>query len=91
MGAYLRQAYVLPFILCAPLAAVLLLMQRRIVPHSYRQLILQIMIGGLVYGLCLGWAYLSNRALHTGDLFTPAASMQLGPVTPGMEGISEDA
>lgn len=90
MWTYLRQAYQLPLLLCAPLATVLLLLQRWVVPHSYRELIPQLLIGGIVYGLGLAWAYFSNRALHTGDLFTPAASMQLGPVTPGMEGISED-
>jgi len=75
LPAYVRQAYLLPLMICAPLAAVLLLMQRWMVPHTYRQLIPQLLIGGLVYGSCLGWAYFSDRALHAGDLsdLVPAA------------------
>jgi O-antigen/teichoic acid export membrane protein len=72
---YLRHAYVLPLILCAPMAALLLLMRRWFVPHTYRQLIPQLLAGGLAYGLCLGWAYLTNRALHVGDLIPPAERM----------------
>jgi O-antigen/teichoic acid export membrane protein len=68
LTTYLREAYVLPLLLTAPLAAVLLLMQRWFVPHNYRQLGLQLAIGGTVYGLGLLWAHMSNRALRTGEL-----------------------
>lgn len=88
---YLRQAYLLPFLLCIPMAAVLLLMRKWVIPHSYRQLIPQLVVGGLVYGLGVGWAYLSNRVLHTTDLSAGPAVLQVEPVSPGMEGISEDA
>jgi O-antigen/teichoic acid export membrane protein len=91
MWTYLRQAYLLPFTLCIPLAAVLLLMRKWRIPHSYRQLIPQVVVGCLVYGLGLGWAYLSNRALHTSDLAAMPAPLELEPVVPGLEGISEDA
>lgn len=89
MWTYLRQAYLLPLLLCAPLAATLLVMKRWVIPHSYRQLIPQLLIGSLIYGICLGWAYLSNRALRTTDFAAPAP-IQLEPVSPGMEGVSED-
>jgi O-antigen/teichoic acid export membrane protein len=38
---YLRQAYVLPLMLCAPMAVVLVLMQHWFVAHTYRQLAVQ--------------------------------------------------
>lgn len=91
LSIYIRQAYLLPFLLCMPLAAVLLLMQRWMVPHSYRQLFPQLVIGGVVYGIGLAWAYLSNRALHTGDLAAPSPPLELEPVTPALEGFSEEA
>jgi O-antigen/teichoic acid export membrane protein len=87
---YLVQAYLLPVMLCAPMVVVLLLLKRWVVPHSYRQLIPQLLIGGLVYSIGLGWAYKSNRALHAGDLFKPAAPVQLEPVASAVEGYSEE-
>ena len=87
---YLRQAYQLPLLLCAPLAMVLLLLQQWVVPHSYRELIPQLLIGGIVYGLGLAWAYFSNRALHAANISTPAAVVQLDPITPAVESYSED-
>jgi putative effector of murein hydrolase LrgA (UPF0299 family) len=47
---------------------VLLLLQRWFVPHNYRQLALQFLIGGSVYGLGILWAFLSNKALRVGEL-----------------------
>ncbi len=68
LWTYVREAYTLPLLLTAPLATVLLLMQRWFVPHNYRQLGFQLLIGGMVYGLGLLWAYLTNNALRTGEL-----------------------
>jgi O-antigen/teichoic acid export membrane protein len=65
---FLREAYFLPLVLCAPLAVTLTLMQRWYVAHTYRQLALQLVVGGLVYGICIGWAYLTGKALHVGNL-----------------------
>jgi len=90
MWTYLRQAYQLPLLLCTPLAVVLLLLQRWVVPHSYRELIPQLLIGGIVYGLGLAWAYFSNRALHAANISTPAAVVQLDPISPAVESYSED-
>ncbi len=72
LTTYVRQAYLLPLMLCAPLAATLWLMQRWFVAHTYRQLIPQLLAGALVYGLCLGWAYRTNRVLQVDDLSAPA-------------------
>ena len=68
LGTYLREAYVLPLLVTAPLVLVLLLLQRWFVPHNYRQLALQFLIGGSVYGLGILWAFLSNQALRVGEL-----------------------
>lgn len=65
---YLRQAYVLPLLLCSPMVVVLVLMQRWFVPHTYRQLASQLLIGGLTYAVCVGWAYATDRAFDVGDL-----------------------
>ncbi|MGO8793596.1 MAG: flippase [Candidatus Sulfotelmatobacter sp.] len=61
---FVRESYTLPLLLCLPLAAVLLLMRRWFIPHNYRQLGLQLLIGGAVYGAGLGWAALTKRALR---------------------------
>jgi O-antigen/teichoic acid export membrane protein len=84
VSTYLRQAYVLPLLLCAPLVIVLVLMQRWFVAHTYRQLAVQLLAGGLVYAACLGWAYMTDRALHVGDLVpsTGALTPEMPPVPP---------
>jgi O-antigen/teichoic acid export membrane protein len=68
LRTYLREAYVLPFLLTMPLVAALLLLKLWFVPQNYRELGLQLVIGGTVYGAGLAWAYFSNRALRTGEL-----------------------
>ena len=92
VSTYLRQAYLLPLMLCAPATLVLLLMQRWFVAHTYWQLIPQLLAAGLVYGLCLGWAYVTNRALHVGDLTHPAdkRSSDVPALTPAIENQLED-
>jgi O-antigen/teichoic acid export membrane protein len=84
VSTYLRQAYVLPLMLCAPMAVVLLLMQRWFVPHNYRQLALQLLAGGLVYGVCVGWAYWTDRALDVGELAPSVGKLmqEMPPVPP---------
>ncbi|HVP54244.1 MAG TPA: oligosaccharide flippase family protein [Candidatus Eisenbacteria bacterium] len=65
---YLYRAYLFPLVLCVPLVAVLLLMQRWFVPHGFRQLLIQLFVGGLVYGIGLGWAFWTRRAWNVGHL-----------------------
>ncbi len=76
LRTYLREAYVLPLLLTLPLVAVLLLLKQWFVPHNYRELGLQLMIGAAVYGAGLLWAYRTNKALSTGEL---AAKIQPKP------------
>jgi O-antigen/teichoic acid export membrane protein len=61
---FLRQAFALPILLCTPMVVTLLLMQRWFVPHGYRQLAIHLLVGAVVYGAGLLWAFLSNTALH---------------------------
>jgi len=79
---YLRQAYLLPLMLCVPPAAVLLVMQKLSMAHTYRQLIPQLLAAGSVYAVCLWWAYATDRALHVGDLGDPAP--RVSPEIPAM-------
>jgi O-antigen/teichoic acid export membrane protein len=73
VSTYLRHAYLLPLTLCVPPAAVLLVMQKLSMAHTYRQLIPQLLAAGLIYAVGLWWAYATNRALHVGDLGAPPA------------------
>ena len=65
---YLYGAYAFPLGLCIPLVAVLLLMQRWFIPHGLRQLLIQLIIGGLVYGAGVAWALWSRHAWDVGQL-----------------------
>ncbi|MFZ0759917.1 MAG: oligosaccharide flippase family protein, partial [Candidatus Sulfotelmatobacter sp.] len=62
VGTYLRQAFLLPLTLCAPLVAVLLLMRRWFVAHNYFQLAIQLLVGAVVYGAGLLWAIWTRKA-----------------------------
>jgi O-antigen/teichoic acid export membrane protein len=72
LTTYLRHAYLLPTLTCAPLVLVLLVMRHFFVPHGYRQLAVHLLAGGAVYGLCLAWAYATGKALHVADLAAPS-------------------
>ena len=84
---YLRQAYVLPLMLCAPMAVVLVLMQHWFVAHTYRQLAVQLLAGGLAYAVCVAWSYATNKALHVGDLTTSAENLmpEMPPLPPAFD------
>jgi len=68
LRTYLREAFVLPLLITVPLVVALLLMKRWFIPHTYRQLAVQLLIGGTVYGLGLLWVFATNRALRIGEL-----------------------
>jgi O-antigen/teichoic acid export membrane protein len=59
---YLRQAFLLPLMLCGPLVAVLLLMRHWFVAHTYFRLGIQLLVGSAVYGLGLLWAIWTRKA-----------------------------
>jgi len=67
---YLREAYLLPLLVCLPLAIVLLLMKRWFVPHNYPGLLAHLGAAGVVYAVAMLWAFKSKRAMRVGDLQT---------------------
>lgn len=62
IGVYLREAFLLPLILCGPLVAVLLFMRHWRVAHNYLQLAIQLGVGSAVYGVGLLWAVWTRKA-----------------------------
>jgi O-antigen/teichoic acid export membrane protein len=76
MRTYLREAYLLPLMVCTPVVIVLLAMKRWFVPHNYLQLAEQLAVAGAVYGLALLWAFVSKRAMKIGDLTTLEAALE---------------
>ncbi len=70
LRAYLYGAYALPLALCIPMVAALLLMQRWFTPHGLIQLLTHLMVGSLVYGVGLGWAFWTHRAWDVGRIGT---------------------
>jgi len=75
MRTYLREAYLLPLVVCMPLVAVLLLMKRWFVPRNYLQLAAHLAAAGAVYGLALLWTFASKRAMRIGNLQSPEATL----------------
>jgi O-antigen/teichoic acid export membrane protein len=59
--AFLRQAYLLPLGLCAPLVGALLLLKQVFQAHSYSQLLAQVAGGGIVYGAGLVWLFFGKE------------------------------
>ena len=68
VSTFLRQAYLLPVTLCIPMVVVLLLLHRWFVPHTRLQLGTQVFAAGLTYGICMLWAFLTDKAFHIGDI-----------------------
>jgi hypothetical protein len=62
-------------------------MQHWFVAHTYRQLAVQLLAGGLAYAVCVGWAYGTNRALHVGDLAPSAGKLmpEMPPPPPAFD------
>jgi hypothetical protein len=80
LGSYVRQAFLLPLALCAPLVITLLALQRWYVPHTYLQLALQLIIAGLVYGSSILWAVWTKRALDVGEFSTSTGEQASLPI-----------
>jgi len=76
MSLYLREAYLLPVMVCTPVVIGLLLMKRWFVPHNYLQLAAHLGVAGTVYGLALLWAFASKRAVKIGNLSSAEAMLE---------------
>jgi O-antigen/teichoic acid export membrane protein len=68
LRVYLRESFVPPLLITAPLVLALFLMRQWFIPHTYRQLTVQLLIAGVVYGLGLLWMFKTKRALQLGEL-----------------------
>jgi O-antigen/teichoic acid export membrane protein len=66
--SYLRRAYVLPLVLCVPMAGALWFVGRQFPADNFPRLLLQIAFGGSVYALGLGIALLKGGLPQTRTL-----------------------
>ncbi len=85
LRTFVRESYLLPFLLCLPLTAVLLLMRRWFIPHNYRGLGLQLLIALAVYGCGLLWAGWSKEALRVPESSLIGKTETEMPVPPAGE------
>ncbi|MFY9845655.1 MAG: oligosaccharide flippase family protein [Terriglobales bacterium] len=91
LWTYVRESYTLPFLLCLPLTAVLLLMHRFwFVPHRYPGLGLQLLIGLAVYGSGLLWLAWKNTALRVEESSLHGRSPGSVVVSPPAEAYQQD-
>jgi hypothetical protein len=67
---FVREAYLLPVSLCAPMVGVLLVMHRWYPVHRLIPLAMEVLIAVLVYGVGLYWAVRTRRVYEVGDLAT---------------------
>jgi Polysaccharide biosynthesis C-terminal domain len=92
LRTYLREAYTLPILITLPLVGVLLLMQRWYVPHHFRELAVQLLIAGAIYGVCLLWVIVTKRAFGIGELAPKdgAALVETDRSAPTVEAYQQD-
>ena len=81
---FVVKAYTLPVLLCAPMVAVLLLMQRWFVPHTLLQLVAHTLVAGIVYaGVVYYFMFvrgpLNIRTLRSGATEKPAPDVPAVP------------
>jgi O-antigen/teichoic acid export membrane protein len=76
IGVYVREAFLLPAMLCAPLVAVLLLMRHWFAAHNYFQLAIQLTVGSAVYGVGLLWAIWTRKAWQVSGIFDAETANQ---------------
>jgi hypothetical protein len=62
ISLYLREAFLMPLMLCVPLVAVLLLMRHWFVAHGVAQLAIHLAAGSAAYGVGLLWAIWTRKA-----------------------------
>jgi len=57
---FIPEAYFYPMVFCIPMAFALILMQRSFYAHRYPQLVLNLLVGWIVYGICVLWFVLTR-------------------------------
>ena len=61
LRTFVRESYVLPAVLCIPLALTLWLMRGWFTARTYPQLLFQVAVGGIVYGVGLLWVFVTRE------------------------------
>jgi len=80
MSTYLREAYLLPAVLCIPLVLAMLLMKAWFVPHTYTQLAVHFLAAGLVYGTGLALAFAANELTRFSEPPETKIRLDIAPV-----------
>jgi O-antigen/teichoic acid export membrane protein len=70
LRTYIAEAFLLPLMLCIPLVMSLLSMQHWFIPHNSIHLVVQLLIGSVVYGAGVFWAIWTRRAWSVASLST---------------------
>jgi len=63
---FVVEAFGYPVLLCIPMTLVLMLMQRSFYAHHYRQLVVNLMAGMVVYGAGLAWFLVAREDIGAG-------------------------
>jgi O-antigen/teichoic acid export membrane protein len=63
LRTFLRVVYFSPVVLCIPMALTLAVMQHFFYAHHYPQLLLNLLVGGLVYGVGVLWFFLTYEPM----------------------------
>jgi len=63
MRTFLWSVYFCPMVLCIPMVFALVLMQHFFYAHRYPQLILNLIVGGAVYGVGVFWLFLTHEPM----------------------------
>lgn len=80
LNMYLREAYLLPMLLCAPMVATMLLMRRWFIPHTYVQLLIHLLAAGAVYGGCLLWVFTTDRLTQCSPEVLTETPAKIAPI-----------
>jgi uncharacterized membrane-anchored protein YitT (DUF2179 family) len=63
LGTFVSVVYLWPFVLCLPMVFALALMQHFHYAHHYPELILNLLVGGVVYGVGVSWLFLTREPM----------------------------
>jgi O-antigen/teichoic acid export membrane protein len=78
VGTFVREAYLLPLVLCMPCVAVLLVMRQWFFATTYLEVAFQVLIGIVPYGLGVAWAMRTGRLWSVAQLAREKAFDEVG-------------